>query len=118
MLTAAELASMRSVAGSDALPDSCSIVTRTLVSDGAGGHTETTSSATVACRLSPDGGGQEDTLGGRVTPVNRWVITVPYDATVAQSAKVTFGARTFEVVSVDTDRTWDLCKRIRCVEVL
>lgn len=117
MLSAAELTSMRSTLDTS-LPDECAIVTRTLTSDGAGGHTETTSSTTVACRVSPDGSGQEDTIGARVTPVNRWVITVPYDTTVAQSAKVTFGSRTFEVVSVDVDRSWDLCKRIRCIEVL
>ena len=117
MLSTTELSAMRTEL-ERSLPDECAILTRTWASDGAGGHTETTSSTTVACRVSPDGSGQEDTVGGRITPVNRWVITVPNDTTVAQSAKVTFGSRTFEVVSVDVDRSWDLCKRVRCIEVL
>ncbi len=117
MLTTAELAAMRSTLD-DSLPDECTIVTSTLVTDSAGGHTTTTTSATVACRLSPAGAGREDTVGSRVTPENRWTITVPYDTTVGQAAKITVGSRTFEVVSVDVDRSWDLCKRVLCVEVL
>ena len=116
MLTAAELESMRDVLDGS-LPDTCTITTYTNVSDGAGGHTTTTTTATVACRLSPAGAGSEDLVADRVTPLVRWTITVPYDATVGQTARITVGSRAFEVVSVDVDRTWDLCKRVLCVEV-
>lgn len=117
MLTATELAAMRTTMD-DSLPDECTVITYTLVTDSAGGHTTTSTSATVDCRVSPAGTGAEDTVGDRVTPLNRWTITVPYDTVVAQTAKITVGLRTFDVISVDVDRTWDLCKRVLCVEVL
>lgn len=120
MLTDAELDEMRSTLEAS-LPDECSIVTVTQVADGAGGYTATTASTSVDCRLSPaqqSGGGQEDTVGSRVTPTNRWVITVPYDTVVGQADRVEIGTRRFEIVAVDTDRTWPVGQRIQCVEVL
>lgn len=102
-----------------AMPDECTIVTVTLVSDSAGGHTETTSTATRACRLSPDNTlASESTIGDRVSAEQRWIVTVPYDAVVAVKDRIEIGTRSFDVVAVDTDRTWDMCKRVRCVEVL
>lgn len=118
MLTSTELTALRSTL-TGSLPDQCTITTVALVADGAGGHTETTSTATVACRLSPASGrgvGSEDTVGGRVTPLANWTISLPHGTNVTERSRITTGGRTFEVIDVGP-RSWNLYVRAGCVEV-
>lgn len=117
MLTAVELAALRATVQT-ALPDVCTIVTAAFVSDSAGGHTETTTSTSSTCRVAPDNTvASESTVGERVSAEQGWIVTLPYDVAVTVKDRVVVGDRTFEVVSVDEGRSWDLGLRARCVVV-
>lgn len=110
MLTAAELTAMRTTAGS-ALPDSCVIQSRSLVSDGGGGGTVTwTASGTVDCRLAP-AQATEDEHGGRISPEAEFTITLPSSAAVTTESRIVHNAGIFNVEAVRT-RSWNLTQRV------
>lgn len=102
------------------LPDTCVVSHPTHVSDGFGGQTTTwTDSASIPCRISPNGqAANEDTIGDRLRSAAPWIITLPAFTTVLHEDRIKSGGRTFEVVQVNTDRSFEIDIRVACVEVI
>lgn len=117
MLTAAEIAEMKSVQN-QAMAGTCVINRRTLASDGAGGYTETWAAVgTVAGRVWPAReSGAERLIADRITEADAWVITVPQGTDVLAKDRIVEGGRTFEVMTAIV-HTWETARRVVCVEV-
>lgn len=117
MLSAAELAEMRSVQAL-AQAGTAVISRKTLTADGMGGFTETwAASGTVTCRVWPAReSGAESLIADRITESDAWVITVPYATDVAAEDRVVADGRTFEVVTAIA-HTWETARRVVCVEI-
>lgn len=111
-LTSAELTVMRD-ALETLLPDTAAILAVTQVSDGQGGLIDTwgTATASVACRVDSVKA-QETTTGGAVRPYHSYVITFPYDVTIAEENRVVVGSDTFNVTSEDEPKSWDIVRRV------
>lgn len=118
MLTAAELAGMRSTA-QDSLAGTAVIKTQTRSSDGGGGGTlawtaSGTADARLMARTPPENA--EPTVGNRENPDSDWIVTLPAQTAVETTDRIEIQGKTFEVASVP-DRTWEITKRILCREV-
>ena len=110
ILTAAELADARADLAAT-LPDTCTIVRVTRVQNDSGGWEETTVAAdTIACRLGPVAG-RERVLGGRLAEESDAVLTLPADADVRGSDRITHDGTTYEVVDT-VERSELLVKRV------
>lgn len=96
------------------LPDSCNILTATLAADGYGGMTETwgTAYAGVYCRLDPLTG-KEAAGGDALRAFNTFQLTLPYNATITTDNRVEVNGGTFNVVTVDPEKSWKVCKRAK-----
>lgn len=100
MLTASELASMRTTQ-QQTLVEACTIVRRTLVSDGAGGQTSTETSVSSLCRVAPSNNMPADRmLAGAQQDQVLWRITLPAGVDVRSADRIDVGARSFEVKGV------------------
>jgi head-tail adaptor len=116
VLSAAELAAMRSTAG-DALPGTAVLHRSTQSTDALGGRTDLWAAyGTVTCRVSPstsmsDG---EEIYGGEWHNAMPYIITLPYGTDVTSSDRVVANGQTFEVLAEDTDRDWGLSTRLTC----
>ena len=117
MLTAAELADMRTVQA-QAQAGTAVISRKTLTADGMGGFTETWAAAgTVTCRVWPASeSGAESLIADRITESDAWVITVPYATDITAKDRVVADGRTFEVVTAIA-HTWETARRVVAVEV-
>ena len=91
----------------DLMPDTCTLLTETRVSDGAGGWSSTwgTAAASVACRFDPLNG-SEQLAGGAVQPFQGYRLTLPADTTITTAYRVQKGGVTYNVISVDTGKSW------------
>lgn len=121
MLSASELASMRSTLNSS-LPDGGTVYRYTGAADGQGGETQTFAAVgTAACRISPArdlaSSATEPVAGDKLTSVTEWIVTFPQGTDVLAADQVRSGGRTFEVVGA-LARSWELGRRVRAVEVL
>jgi head-tail adaptor len=120
MLTATELASMRSTMG-DSLAGTAVVQTSAFVSDGGGGGTTTwTASGTVDCRVTPAGGGvggNERTRGDRLQPETQVIFTVPQTTTIDPDARIVYDGQTFYVTGLLAPRTWEISRRVEAREV-
>jgi head-tail adaptor len=103
-----------------AMPDTAVIQRKTLTSDDAGGYTEGwTTIATVDCRVAPQGFTRdEEEIADRITAAKLWVITVPAGTDVDHSDRILVGSRTFEPVARPGPRSYEVGRRITCVEVV
>lgn len=113
MLTDADLASMRTIAGA-ALPDSCVIQSQAWASDGGGGGTTTwTASGTVDCRLAPVGGmgASEDRYGDRISAEAEVIFTLPHATAVTRNSRIIHSAGTFNVEAI-RDRSYEVTQRV------
>jgi SPP1 family predicted phage head-tail adaptor len=115
MLSADDLAAMRAIQG-EALPDTATRTRKALVPDGMGGHTETPSTETYACRIAPTSG-RELEVAARVTSAVTFTVTLPYDADVVASDELTVNGRTFQIVAVLRGEAWQTALRVLAVEV-
>lgn len=117
MLSAADLAGMQATL-TESLPDTCTLLHDTMTSDGAGGATvASTSSASVACRVSPlrltrSSKEAEIVEAARVVEESLWIITLPHGTTVDPTYRIGNGGREFEVVEALAPRTWELDVRV------
>ena len=112
-LTAAEIASMRASLEDIGLPDTCTILSGTSVSDGQGGMTITwgTTNTGIACRLDAvQMRGREMIAGAAVQFFHGYVLTVPFSATITAANRVEHGGYTYEIKSVDYGKSWALGK--------
>lgn len=117
MLSTAQLDSMR-VTLDESLPDTAVVKRDTLTSDGAGGYTTSEATvATVACRVAPSGG-REAVIAGRLDAVATWTLTLPALTDVTAKDRIVVGTRTFEIAAVLDPRSWEIGRRVLCVEIL
>lgn len=121
MISNSELARMRAdVAAS--LTTTATIQTRSLANDGAGNAVETYSgSTTIACRLRFASGGKpsypKQRSGEQSQPQQLWIVTLPYDANVNETDRLTINGETYEVVTANEERSIEVCKRVFCKRV-
>ena len=116
-LTAAELAQIQTdILG--ALPDTCSILSVTSTPDGYGGQTDTWSimTANVACRVSPVRG-QEIQAGVAQEMFYRFIVTLPVGTVVNHADRIRVGTQDYDVVSVDTGKSWSTCVRVEVEKI-
>lgn len=97
---------------SELLPDSCNILTPTNTPDSEGGVTTAwgTSSA-VACRLDAKQG-REMLTGGAIQPYTTYILSLPYDTTIAQTSRVLHGGVTYAVKSINLNQSWIAVRRV------
>lgn len=117
MLTAAEIAEMRSVQVL-AQAGTCVITRGAMTADAMGGYTQTWSAVgTVTGRVWPAReSGAERLIADHITETDAWVITVPQGTDVVAKDRITESSRTFEVVTAIV-HTWETARRVVCVEV-
>ena len=110
-----ELTRIRTDMQARLMPDTCNILEVTQTADGQGGFTDSWGTATggtaVACRL--DGvRGNEQYEGAAIRPYHTYVLTLPHDTTISGTNRVEVGSNTFNVTSIDTDKSWSACVRV------
>jgi SPP1 family predicted phage head-tail adaptor len=111
MFSDGDLARMRTVAGTAALPDTAVVYTHAYVSDGGGGGSTTwTVAGTTPCRIAPLGGA-ENLYGGRISPDADSIITLRHDATITTNSRLVANGGTYNVEYV-RDRSWELTTRV------
>lgn len=113
MIDTAMLAVMREAIG-DLLPDTCNILSVTRTADGMGGFTETwgTATAGVSCRLDlVTRDLNEMVKGGAVNPYPQYMLSVPYDTTLAVENRIEHNSVTYAVVKVNTSQSWKAVAR-------
>lgn len=112
-LSAAELASMRAEV-LYLMPDTCAILSATSAADGYGGYTVTwgTATASIACRIDSVRK-SENQAGAALQPFHGYVLTLPYNATITTDNRVVYGGDTYNVLSVDSDKSWPVS--VRCM---
>jgi len=114
VLTAAQLADMRAMA-SEALPDTCSILTPTRTPDGMGSESSSwaVSASAVPCRMAPSGLGSNVELerAARVTAVERWTLTLAWDQELTKLDRISYDGKTFEVEDIAADMSYQIHKR-------
>jgi SPP1 family predicted phage head-tail adaptor len=105
-LTAAELTQMRTDVN-NLMPDTCNILSLTNTSDGQGGFSEAwgTATAGIKCRIDKRSG-RESVAAGAVQTFGTWVMTLPSDTTITSAHRVEHGSETYNVVHVDSDKSW------------
>jgi hypothetical protein len=117
LLSASDLASMRSVA-TEAMPGTAVIQGGTLASDGGGGGSMVwASSGTVDCRIAPviGPGMKEEEVGERIQADTQFIITVPHNASVTTDSRLivtdeNFGG-TFNIEAI-RERSWNVTTRV------
>lgn len=109
MLSAGDVASMRATC-QEAMPDTAIIYRRSWASDGGGGGSATfTAAGTVACRLAPTTSpGDEEPIADRLAEASHWTIAVPALTDVRQDDRITVSTVTYEVMAVNSPRSWEL----------
>ena len=121
MLTAAELAEMRSLQN-EAMASTCVVMRAALASDGMGGSTDTwVAAGTVSCRVMPasqrgQSTGREQVTADRITEIVTWVVPLPHDTDVVTKDRIVESGRTFEVVLVNAAKEVTAL-RVGCIEV-
>lgn len=106
MIAAAELADMRStVTGS--LPDTAQIKRDNDDRDGGGWQAASTWPvvATWACRIEEDVRPADVEEGDAPQADTRWILTLPHDATVLPTDRVTVNGNDYEVIGSDQEET-------------
>jgi head-tail adaptor len=118
-LSADELNQMRDDI-EELLPDTCSILAMTYVSDNQGGLVETWGTATggtaVSCRID-FASGSELLTSAAVQPFTRAMLSVPYDTSLTTANRVVWGSYTFNVLSVNLGQSWNVVRRAVLEEV-
>lgn len=109
MLETSDLEWMRE-ANETLLPDTCSILTRTLTPDGSGGNTETWAVASTSdCRVDFESGVMT-VAGGGFQPFSKTVLWLPHDAVITTDNRVSWGSGAWTVMSVQLDSWMTLTK--------
>ena len=92
------------------MPDTCVIMSVTLVSDGAGGNTPSwaaVTGGTVACRVDPLNlrGSRVQVIAVEEVLTINYQGTFPHDAPLAEDRRVVTDGNTYEIVQLDVDHT-------------
>lgn len=120
MITTRQLAKMRQQV-EDRLPDTCVIQASTNAVDTGGAFEKTwaaVTGGTVACRVDRLGQAQilnqVDALREQIEV--RYQLTVPYDAPLAANYRVVHNTKTYDVLQLDIDHSWNVSKKAIVVE--
>lgn len=110
-LSAADLSQMRDDIEL-LMPDTCTIQSLTLASDGQGGQTETwgTALASAACRLDFIRG-DETLTSGAIQPYTTVMLSLPYNTVITTENRVVHDSVTYNVTSVNDGQSWNIVKR-------
>lgn len=101
------------------MPDTCTILSRTMTSDGEGGMTETwaTAYANVKCRVdylsAKETSAKETAKAGSLTPYQSAIISMPYDTIITPVNRVQIGSSVFTVQAVNIGQTHKAAIRVR-----
>jgi head-tail adaptor len=97
------------------MPEPVQVQRATLAADGYGGQSETwTTTATVLGLIYPVNSRTfgESATGGQVTSTTRWFASLPTTTDVIASDRIVYDGRSWEVLSVNNDVTWQTA--VRC----
>lgn len=98
LLSAAELASLTTLAQNIAMPDTATIKTKTTSNDGYGTGSPTYSSGTtVPAGMSPPTAGQMQAYGSRLGSLVAWQVHMPLGTVVHEGDQITMNGQTLEV---------------------
>lgn len=113
MLTAAELAAMRTVEQS-AMSGTAVIRRATNTPDGTGSFTESLAAiGTVSCDVWAVSQRLNEAVGGaQILSRGDWYITVPYGTDVKATDIIDVGSKSYEVVFVPNGSTWQTALRV------
>ena len=94
------------------LPDLCDILEITRVSDGAGGFEESWPALEedVPCRLTVVKG-VEDTPGQALQPFQKTILTLPVDAQISTTNRISYEGETYNVIGLSVQKSWATCIR-------
>lgn len=108
MLDTTMLAAMREAIG-QMLPDTCTILSVTYTPDGMGGQTEAwgTVSTSVPCRVDLMTNAMNEMVkGAAVNAYPQYMLSVPYDTTIAVENRILHNGITYAVVKINTSQSW------------
>jgi hypothetical protein len=103
LLSAADIADLTALDVSG-MPDTCVITTTTIGTDAGGRQTETTSTATAICRFVPRTG--REVSGDQLREQGDYFLYVPKATVIANTARVAFGGRVFQVIFTPPVGQW------------
>ena len=119
-LTATELSVMRSSIAL-LMPDTCNVVSITNAPDGEGGVTQTRgpTGTSIACRLDVKQGNTtgEQVTGGAIQPYISYMLSLPYDSTVAPSDLIEHGGVDYMVKTINRNQSWKAVVRVELERV-
>ena len=117
MILADELAAIREDA-EEFLPSVAVILLLTRQGDGAGGFDDSyVPQEARPCRLSPVGGGETGTQGGRVSERTTHLVTLSHDAVVSERDRVQVDGAVFEITLVRKRPGLEAVRRLEVREV-
>jgi len=110
-LSSADLAGMRS-AVEELFPDTCDILSLTIVADGQGGQTETWGTATASAKCRFDFvSGDEQMAAGAEQVYKRAMLSLHYDTVITPANRILYEGNTYNVISVNDTTSWIVAKR-------
>lgn len=114
ILSADDVKFMRSWVENNLMPDTCTILSRTLSNDGMGGGTVTwgTATAGVVCRLDRVNQPTPAVAGAALQSFQSWVMTMPYDETITTQNRILHDGHTYNVTGIDDDKSWPVTIRV------
>lgn len=116
LITGSDLSYIKYMQG-ELMPDTCSLRTVTLSSDGSGGWTEGTSdTANVPCRLMMSSG-RESVQASQVTAERSYILTIPSTYTLTPRMRVVKAGVAYEIISVNDGASFVTALRATCVRV-
>lgn len=117
LISAAELAAMRDIAGSF-FPDTCTISTLTNSVDETGSPTQTFADTYtgVACRLDP-AAGNEIVRNLALEGESTWWLNIPYNQPIDITYRVTHGGDTYDIKYVVDTQSYSTIRRALLVRV-
>jgi hypothetical protein len=114
MLTQRQLAKMRRVANR-LLPDTATILRRTMVDDGAGGEEATYNAiGATLCRFSAvdiKTRIKDQMTAGRIQSNEGFLMSFPHDADIQETDRLAINGNTYDVISAGDKRSFEVNKR-------
>ena len=108
MIESSELTAMRD-AVLELMPSACHILspTNTVDSQGAVMQTWGTVTANSKCRLDYRKGATS-TAQASLQMYTGWVLTLPYNATVAEGYRVSYNSELYNITAIDKSKSWNI----------
>lgn len=118
LISARQMARVRRV-NEQFMPDSATVLRRTLSDDGRGGKLATyAETGTIRCRVSYSPMDSKDReVGGRIKPVQRIFVSFAIDADVLETDRLTIKGVTYDITSTLKDRSFAAGKKVEVVPV-